>query len=83
MSEASKKLKEFVEVWQSSDNADEVAEKLKLSSGSVRGTASQLRKKGVPLKYMRRGLRGNVDYGELAELARKLDPNADEGSTNE
>ena len=63
---------EFVKAWQTSTSVIEVAKKTNMKLGNVRSRASVYRKKGFPLRSMRRG-RQAVDWNGLADYARKLE----------
>lgn len=70
------RLERFVRAWQESESVAEIANKLgetNLKSLSVR--ASNLRKKGVPLKKL--GASMKIDYDKLANLARAMDKTND------
>lgn len=55
---------DFVKVWQSAENVDEVVAATGLTRGSACVRASRYRKMGIALKRFR-----GVDWGELAEVA--------------
>ena len=58
---------QFVEIWQTADNIDEVSKKAGIKPESARMRASLYRKKGVPLKRMTRSRRSWEDLADLAE----------------
>ena len=61
---------EFIEVWQTSDTLDEVAERTGLHKAAVSSRAWIYRKKGIPLKKLK--WPAHFDWGELGELAALL-----------
>lgn len=62
---------EFIEVWQTSDSAEEAGKKLGMPREIASARACNYRSLGIPLKFMKRGLRGlNVD--NLSDLARSF-----------
>ena len=67
---------EFVKVWQTSVNLDEVVQRLGIKRGAAVRRATSFRKHGVPLKKFPspNGGRERNDYAALAELARSLLP---------
>ena len=60
--------KQFVEAWQSSESADEVAEKLGMPKPIVLARASNYRSTGVQLKKFKRKTKSKIDVQELNEL---------------
>lgn len=63
--------RKFVEAWQTSSSAQEVAEKTGLAAKTCTSRASYYRKKGVPLKHMKPHSR--ADWDQLAEYARTFE----------
>ena len=65
--------KSFIKVWQNSDTPDEVAKKFESKKEKMSALASIYRKKGIPLKRMKKGpkLFDNIDV--LVEYAKKLE----------
>ena len=68
--------KEFVYIWQTSESADEVVDKLQKidggrprTRGAVMAKAAKLRKLHVPLKKHT----NSINYEELADYARSLE----------
>ena len=55
----------FIEVWQTSSSAEAVARTLGVTESAVRSRVTRLKKKGIPLKRMRRTGRPVYDYGLL------------------
>lgn len=66
-----KDTEEFIRIWQTSETAIAVADKLNTSSAAARSLAMRLRKQGVPLKIMKGGRRGRpTDIPALIALAK-------------
>ena len=63
--------KEFIKAWQQADSLQSVCDVLGMEPKAASERASRLRKKGVPLKLFSQR---NIDYDELAELARMYQP---------
>jgi hypothetical protein len=59
----------FIEVFQQSDSIFQVANELGLTEQRVSTLASKLRKKKIPLKYMRKNYLSPDKVKKLAELA--------------
>lgn len=59
----------FIEVWQTSESAQEVADKLGMPKPIVLARASNYRSDGIPLKSMRKGPKA----ARVAELKKHLD----------
>lgn len=64
--------KKFVEVWQTSSNTAEAAQRLNMKKPAVATRAAQYRRKGIPLKKYNRGASA-LDIPSLAEYARSLE----------
>ena len=60
--------REFIEVWQTSSTAREVADKLHMHSDNVRQRVKRYRKNGIPLK----DLPYTENWNQLAEYAKEL-----------
>jgi hypothetical protein len=60
----------FVEAWQTSDSADEVASKLGMPKPIVHARASTYRQAGIKLKAMARFAKNKID---VDALNRKID----------
>tara|TARA_R110002020_G_C15950606_1_gene745591 strand:+ start:415 stop:705 length:291 start_codon:yes stop_codon:yes gene_type:complete len=56
----------FIEVWQTSSSTEAVAKALGVTEAAVQSRVMRLKKKGVPLKKMKRAGRPKYDYGLLA-----------------
>lgn len=64
--------KEFVKVWNTSDNPDDVARRFSMTKEQVTSLASQWRNKhGVFLKIMRKGPEVKTDWAELAKFSKQ------------
>ncbi len=64
---------EFVKIWQTSNNIDDVLNKLKFDKSKraiVIATATRFRKNGVPLKVYKNY--SSLNFKELSELAHKI-----------
>ncbi len=64
---------EFIQAWQSSSSAQEVADKLKMPKPIVLARASTYRKAGVHIKKMPRVSNRRLDVAALNRLIEKLD----------
>jgi hypothetical protein len=64
---------EFVRAWQTSETAQEVADKLKMPKPIVLARASGYRKDGIHLKKMKRGPKRALDVDALNRLIEQLD----------
>ena len=76
MKEKRKNMKpeDFVIVWQTSESVDEVAARLGLRKTSCQQKATQMRRKGVPLKKMYKSRRFSSEkWAALASLARHIE----------
>ena len=56
----------FIEVWQTSSSTGQVARTLGVTESAAQSRMLRLKKKGVPLKKMKRAGRPRYDYGLLA-----------------
>lgn len=66
----------FIEVWQTSNSAGQVADTLKISIGTAGVRAHFYRSRGVPLKKMSKAGRQSgmkLNWQKLAELARSFE----------
>jgi transposase len=62
---------EFIAAYEASDSPQDVAEKLGVTSMTVKQTAVAYRKAGIPLRMFRRGPRKSLDVaGALNQIAR-------------
>ena len=61
----------FVEIWQTSETVQEVADRTGLSKQHVQNQAANIRKQDVPLKRMNPPKK-ILNYDKLAALANKL-----------
>lgn len=68
--------KDFVKYWQSLDETEEIANKLGTTREKVIQLASIYRRKGVPLKKMKKGP-SKTDLTELVTLAKKYSKSSD------
>ena len=62
---------DFIRVWHESETTQEVRESLGISASQMHAMVTALRKKGVPLKQMKRAQR--IDWNALREFAEGLD----------
>ena len=65
-------IEDFLQAWEGSETADEVAEKLGTKKTNVMSRASQLRTKGLPLKKLRRSNGGGRPKATLNETMQIL-----------
>jgi hypothetical protein len=63
----------FVETWQKAETIAEVAKRLNRTRNAVKVRAHVYRQRGVPLKFFSPTLMEEVDWDELAELAREIE----------
>ena len=70
---------EFIEIWQTSKNVDEIVKRTKMNRQAVYQRAYIYRQEGIPLKKFRRG-RKRKDVDKLKELAKELKPESENGS---
>ena len=61
-------LEEFVKLYQSAESVDEVCKAMNWKREKVASQASQLRKKGVPLRKFSRDKLSDTDIAKLAKL---------------
>ena len=61
-------LEEFVKLYQSAESVDEVCKAMNWKREKVASQASQLRKKGVPLRKFSRDKLSDGDIAKLAKL---------------
>ena len=59
-------------VWNSKENINEIAEKMKMTPKKVSQLSAQFRKKGVFLKTMRKGPGKSLDFDKLVEYSNKF-----------
>jgi hypothetical protein len=62
----------FLEVWQTANNADEVAERLKMPKPIVLARAANYRKAGINLKKLSRSTKNRLNVEDLNELIEEL-----------
>jgi hypothetical protein len=67
---------QFITAWQTSESADEVAEKLKMPKPIVHARASFYRQAGLKLKKMPRRSRKGLDVERLNRLIEELNGKA-------
>jgi hypothetical protein len=65
----------FIEVWQTSNSADEVSQRLGMPKPIVHARASNYRQLGIKLKKMPRTPRHKLDVAHLNRLIEELDRN--------
>jgi hypothetical protein len=70
---------QFITVWQTSDTAQEAAERLKMPKDIAHARASMYRKAGVRLKRMPRRGQGGLNVAALNKLIEELDRQRAEG----
>lgn len=68
----------FIEVWENSDSADEVAEKLGMPKPIVHARASSYRQMGIKLKKMPRHSTRGLDVQGLNDLIDEIRKNDNE-----
>lgn len=61
-------LKKFVKTYQAAESTEEVCQKMGWKREKVASQASQLRKKGIPLKKFSRDKLTDGDIADLTEL---------------
>lgn len=61
---------QFIKTYQESQSIFEVCDKTGMTYGRVTTLASKLRKKGIPLKYMRHNLLKPEKIEQLKEIAK-------------
>ena len=64
---------QFIKVWQTSESADEVAERLRMPKGIVHARASNYRTAGIKLKKMPRRPKNRLDVDALNRLIEQID----------
>jgi hypothetical protein len=64
-------VNQFIEIWEKSDNVNQVVEKTKLRKSTVQAKATQLRNLGIPLKKFK-GARHRINVEEALELVAKI-----------
>src|SRR5262245_54386200 len=64
---------QFVHAWQTSDSADEVAEKLKMPKPIVHARVSLYRQFGIKLKKMPRRRKDRLDVEALNRMIERID----------
>lgn len=63
---------EFVEIWETSESADEAAERLGISKDAAHARASNYRSKGVNLKSMPRKPRTATDVDAMNQKIEEI-----------
>ena len=63
---------DFIRAWQTSNNLNEVQEKLKMSYSAIASRANNYKKKGIPLKGLVGTHNPKLDIDKLKKLARDL-----------
>jgi hypothetical protein len=63
---------DFIRAWQTSQSADEVAEKLKMPKGIVHARASNYRTAGIRLKKMPRSRKNKLDVDALNKMIEEM-----------
>ena len=66
-------LEDFVRIWQRAENPAQVAAQTGMHIRSAHTKATQLRRRGVPLKHFGRGRKAQ-EIGELIQLAKETAP---------
>lgn len=56
--------KKFIEVWQTSNTAEEVSERLSMDIGTIKTVVLRLRRNDVPLKFFHHGRRKGTTAGK-------------------
>ena len=67
---------QFIKVWQTSNSAQEAADKLGMPKVIALARASAYRKEGINIKHMRRKPKKSLDVDALNRLIDKLDAGA-------
>lgn len=62
----------FINIWHTSTSVGQVAEAIGITRQSAASRATNLRKRGVPLKNMR-GIGKDINYKTLSDLAKRLE----------
>jgi hypothetical protein len=70
---------DFITVWQTSDSAQQVSDKLKMPKAIVLARASTYRQSGIRLKKMKRRNRRALDVAALNRLIDELDASSRKG----